>query len=316
MLLPHITCVKQNLYIGNRLADRLTKNQSVFLQQCSGRLRFTEIVQQNNIEIAEILHLCRYLLWWPNALNDFENGTGQCRRIIFCADAEMPWLGMGGTILTDMSECSTTIVTCFDTGDKETDLSLYNGFPEYVLACRDESALAAQLTGIRQINWNISLRKMAIREVSEISGTEGYFREMIYSAISGSGASEIFIPAALGKKIGAGIIQDTVVALAAEGYIQDSVHLYEDAPAAYGHRVVDEFYSKFEGAYLAPSEYYKDISNTYAGKTTLLQVFRCGITGAEKTLWNQAGITNAGIWGNPQCTRAERFWNLGFSGFM
>lgn len=313
MLLPHITCVKQNLYIGNRLADRLTKNQSVFLQQCSGRLRFTEIVQQNNIEIAGILHLCRYLLWWPNALNGWENETVQCRRLIFSAGAEMPWLAMGGRILAEAPQYSTILVNCFSSGGNENNTTLYNGPAEYLLACDDEAVWAARLAGAGYMNWNLSAQKT---EAFQGAAENGLFREKIQTIITRSGAGEIFIPASLEKKIETELVHDAVLALAAEGYIQADIHIYEDAPSSLGQRLADEFYAKFEGAYLAPEEYYTDTSATVTAKSILLQLFRCMIAGDAKTMWAEAGIRNAEIWGNPQATVAERFWQLNFSGMM
>ena len=318
-MLPHITCLKQSLYMGNRQVDKLTNSQSDFLLNCNGTRTFSQVLQQNSTDVSNIIHLSRYLLWWPYPVNNTINTFEKCDRLILCASPEVPWLGMGGRILNDASERKTTILTCFNACEK-TRNPLYKSGSEYILACRDESAFASRLAGVSHVNWNISLNKIKGQDSTSIQDDSktnlGFFNEMIHTFISTFEPSEIFIPGSMGQNNGSDLVQNAVITLVAEGYIQGTVHIYEDVSSSLGYRHIDEFYSKFEDSYLFPFEHYVDTSGASSRKTAMLDLFRCGVTNSQKSMWLSSDVRNAKMSGDSNWTHAERFWKLDFSQFI
>jgi hypothetical protein len=293
ILLPHITCLGQDLYAGNRKMDRLTPAQAGFLADCTGAHTFAQLLQGPSVNLSDILHLTRYLLWWPDPVSDSVNVFDSCDRLVLCTEPEIPILAMGGRLLEEARVTSTTLLTCFNTPDAAADLLLYRGLPEYRLARLDESYLLARLTGLAHIEWNSSYENKIDEEV---------FRKKLHAAISKMEPAGIFIPAALGNNEAARLIRNSILTLYAEGYIQSEIHLYADEPPAIGHRAIDEFLSWFENSYLNPVGYLVRVSGeTAVRKYALPDLFRCGNAAAQKKLWR---------------TPSERFWKLNFTNLI
>src|SRR6266404_1813564 len=79
LLMPHFTCLKQNLFLSNRQLTRLTESQSRFLLHCNGSSSFSQILNVHAIEVKDIIYLSKYLVWWPGPVNDYVNKFGKCQ---------------------------------------------------------------------------------------------------------------------------------------------------------------------------------------------------------------------------------------------
>jgi hypothetical protein len=293
ILLPQVTCLGQDLYLGSRKLDRLTPGQAGFLAGCSGYETFADILREHELRPADILHLSRYLLWWPTPVGWKAPQFEACDRLVLCTQPQPAILAMGGRILDEAAGTKTRLLSCFNPPAETADLRIYRDVEEYRLGCLDESFLLARVAGIAIIDWNLSLNS---------SKDDDHFEHLVHDLISKEEPAEIFIPAALGRTRTALLIRNTVLKLFAEGYIQGEVQLYADEPSGLGHRLIDEFESWFEDSYLNPVAYVPAISNTgRLCRKIIPDLFRCGTAVARSRKW--AG-------------HVERFWKLGFTDFI
>lgn len=291
VLLPHITCLEQDLYIGNRKMDRLTPEQNDFLLDCTGRRSFADLLHRHDMKAADILHLSRYLLWWPDPVKETVNVFPAPQRLILCSSPEIPLLAMGARMIREAQAISTTLLTCFETPAETADLLLYKGVGEYRLACLDEAFLLSRLSGMAQLRWSNALHRTG----------EETFHRLILAFLEKAEPAAIFIPAALGGDAATLLIRDTVITLYAEGYIQSEIHLYADEPMALGHRMIDEFQSWFEDSYLTPAGYTIPVGDTAIHKQAALDLFSCNTAGIQKNAWLDP---------------VERFWKLNFTALI
>jgi hypothetical protein len=127
---------------------------------------------------------------------------------------------------------------------------------------------------------------------------------------------QLFAPAALGPSGDARILFDAVLSLYVEGMIEAEVNFFEDAPAVRGYRQVDEFLSRFEGAYLDVRERYVDVSATFTRKSALIDAFRCAIDPHEPARWQESAERSARISGAAGARHSERYWALTVRGIQ
>ena len=212
------------------------------------------------------------------------------------------------------------ILTLFSSSPETRNFLLFKGNPEFKLASLDESLMAARFSGISHVSWNLSKDKANKRATTFVDGfirpDLKFFQEIIQTAVLKFNPSEIFIPGSLAMKDGSGLILNSILTLAAEGYLSQSIHIFEDVPSILGYRHIDEFYSRFEDSYLTPSEYYIDISNSVLQKYSLLKLFICNMNNSQKEMWFDSDIRNAHMYGEQNCTHAERYWKLNFFEIM
>jgi hypothetical protein len=291
VLLPHITCLGQDLFIGSRKMDKLLPEQTGFLLDCNGRHPFSELLFQHALKATDILHLTRYLLWWPEPVKENVNLFPAPERLILCSKPEIPMLSIGARMIREAQDVSTTLLTCFDSAAESANLLFYKGVGDYRLARLDEDFLLARLSGMAQLHWNNSFLRIG----------EETFHRLILAHLTKTRPTTIFIPAALGGDTAALLIRNTIIALYAEGYIKSEIHLYADEPPAHGHRLIDEFESWFEDSYLTPVGYSLPVGNTAIHKQAILDLFNCQPLAEQKKAWL-----------NP----VERFWKLNFTALI
>lgn len=315
VLLPYVTCIKQKLFLGLRFVEKTTKKQSQFLQNCNGNQNFLQILQLYSIDVTEIIHLTKYLLWWPSPVNEYLNSFKNSDRLVLSASTELAWLGMGGVLMNGAAEKKTTLLTCFSAASTGTQSLYFDTVAQQNLSCKDEAFFASRVAGIGHVHWNLNASSISARhEESELHKLNfEIFREMLISFIRDTEPKEIFAPAGLRYEYGAVAIRDTLLQLKAEGYITSKVYFYEDSPSLSGYRAIDEFHSEFETSYLVPIENYVDVSEIAKLKFLIMDVFKSRITSQKKKLWLNSGKKNAEVSGHTEWESAERYWELSFS---
>jgi hypothetical protein len=181
------------------------------------------------------------------------------------------------------------------------------------MACRDEIALAARLSGLQRAV--LDLPDQVLRETLACEGHDSEvnvvqtLRSALLNIFEQDRPCEIFAPAAIGETADGRLLFDTVLSLFAEGHIAGELHLYEDEPAVLGERQIDEFQSRFESSYLGLSEYFVDIGAHFAEKLSLIEIFRAGLDQGLDRLWPQSARRNAWLCG-AGVGAAERFWKV------
>ena len=320
ILLPHVTCLDTTLFLGNRQLEKLTDQQAAFLKHCDGTTTFGQIVKKYSFELSQILHLTKFLLWWPAPVNDFVNIFDSCDRLVITARPETPWLGMGGYLLEGAKHLKTVVLNCFLPSQRTKHAWLYRGASEYRLASRDEAHFAARLSGTACMSWNLSgdgVKQAGATLLQDpyVSDQQAPFREWFSGLLEKLEPDEIFIPAALSLEPESHFIFNFVLTLLAEGGIPSEVHLYEDRPSVHGHRYIDEFLVRFEHFYLTPEMYFRDCTEITPYKTALLDTFVTGIANVQKREWEFSSIRNANETENEHYKNAERFWRLNFTTF-
>lgn len=290
VLLPQVTCLGPDLYWGSRKFDRLTPGQVHFLNGCSGYTTFGDILREHSLKAGDVLHLSRFLFWWPTPVDWRPPQFEACDRLILCTRPHTAVLAMGGRMLEEAAGTRTMLLTCFEPPVGQADLRAYRDSGEYRLGCLDESFLLGRVAGIAVTDWNISLNG---------ERDDDRFDALVQELISKEDPPEIFIPAALGRSREALLIRNTVLKLFAEGYIQGEVQLYADEPSCLGHRLIDEFESWFEDSYLSPAARpvpFSDAAGRY--RKNIPDLFRCGATVTQRRQW---------------VGHVERFWKLDFT---
>lgn len=291
ILLPHVVCLDEDLYVNGRLTEKLTRQQADFLGYCDGRQTFATIISGHSVDLSSVIHLTQYLLWWHSPVNKWVHEFEECDRLVFSESLNSVWEAMGGRMLFEYPPKGTIIINCFSSSQSE-------------LAARDEAFFASRLTSVGHRVWNIAREK--------INSATDIFTDMIRASIERAKPSEIFIPASLGRRPLSHLIHNTVIGLVAEGYIDASVHLYSDG-SPLGYRHTDEFYSTFEGTYFNPREYWINTSATAASKNAMLDLFAASLSSEQKLLTRTNDGRVARNFGDSGWTAAEHFWQLDFS---
>lgn len=178
--------------------------------------------------------------------------------------------------------------------------------------------LAARLAGVEQSVLDFPDEDMKARLLFEGRDieqmVENTLRASLLRIIEERRPSQIFAPCALGESADNKLLFNILLSLYAEGSIEGELHFYEDTPATQGHRQVDEFLSRFEGSYLALSEYFVDVTPSFAEKLSLMDVFRGSVVQDTATIWSHSAQRNAVLAGLPSGI-AERYWKLDVASF-
>lgn len=310
---PQITCVDDKVYFGSCPIAQVTQAELDFLKACTGAHNLADAASAAGIEPTCVARVASWLLWWDRKVNGTPLLSPPVDRLVLSATHIGAWLGMGGRMLMESGQQRTAVITCFGSiGDTR----FVEPFPtpaEVSMAGRDEATFVARLSGVQQRV--LDFPDQDLRETLEArgDGASGIIADALRSTlleiIDEYQPSQIFAPAALGASADARLIFEILLSLFAEGDIQAELHLFEDEPAIHGHRKVDEFLSRFEGSYLAPCEYYFDVTASFPEKLSLTDVFRCTMDRRAAHAWSQSAERNAMLGGGP-ANQAERFWNL------
>lgn len=314
ILLPHVTCLEDDVYVGNRHIARLHPHQSAFLRSCDGSRTLTEVIRATQVETVYVTQVAGWLLWWPEAVQEVSPFNGSVDRLVICTRPEEAWLGMGGRILLEAQAQRTTVLTCFSPFGGTHYAELFQTPEEFNLACRDEAALAARLAGVDHTVWGIPEHEKRIpagfAEEHAPGLLKDILRETIECVIEELRPREVFVPGALSYSTDSGFLLSTTLSLVAEGCLQSDLYVYEDSPSVMGQRQVDEFCSLFEDSFLVPREHYVDITDARVKKTSLLDLFRCRINSFQRQEWFQSAQRNALLSSLPEASSAERFWQI------
>jgi LmbE family N-acetylglucosaminyl deacetylase len=311
---PQITCVDDTVYFGSCPVAQVTQAELDFLKACTGAHNLADAASAAGIEPTCVARVASWLLWWDRKVIAMPQPfSPPVDRLVLSATHAGAWLGMGGRMLIEPQQYRTAVITCFGSLGETRFVEPFPTLAEVSMAGRDEAAFVAKLSGIQQRV--LDFPDQALRETLAARGSgaseiiSDALREAMLEIIDEYQPSEIFAPAALGPSADARLIFEILLSLFAEGDIQAELHLFEDEPAIHGHRSVDEFLSRFEGAYVAPREYYVDVTGSFPEKLSLTDVFRCSMDRREAHAWSQSAERNAMLGGGP-ATQAERFWNL------
>lgn len=313
---PQIICVDDKVYFGSCPIAQVTQEELDFLKACTGACNLADAASAAGIEPTCVARVASWLLWWGREVTGVPLLSPPVDRLVLSATHIGAWLGMGGRMLMEARQQRTTVITCFGSIGETRFVEPFPTLGEVSMAGRDEATFVARLSGVQQRV--LDFPDQALREGLELRGSGASeiiadaLRATLLEIIDEYQPSQIFAPAALGISADARLIFEILLSLFAEGDIQAELHLFEDEPAIHGHRSVDEFLSRFEGAYLAPREYYVDVTAAFPEKLSLTDVFRCTMDRRAAHAWSQSAERNAMLGGGP-ATRAERFWNLDIS---
>ncbi len=310
---PQITWVDDKIYFGSCPIAQVTQAELDFLKACTGAHNLADTASAVGIEPTCVARVASWLLWWNRRVNGTPLMSQTVDRLVLSATHIGAWLGMGGRMLMESRQQRTAVITCFGSMG---DTRFVEPFPtpaEVSMAGRDEATFVARLSGVQQRV--LDFPDQALRETLEAVGDGASkiiadaLRSTLLEIIDEYQPSQIFAPAALGASADARLIFEILLSLFAEGDIQAELHLFEDEPSIHGHRNVDEFLSRFEGSYLAPCEYYVDVTASFPEKLSLTDAFRCTMDRRAAQAWSQSAERNAMLGGGP-AAQAERFWNL------
>jgi LmbE family N-acetylglucosaminyl deacetylase len=313
VLLPQITCVGGEVYSGTCGIAQVTQSESDFLAACTGALNLTDAARSTRIEPTSIARLATWLLWWRRKVTQDPPLLTPIARLVLTAAHTSAWLGMGGRLVLESTQQPAVMVTCFGALGEVRFVEMVSSLSEAWMICRDEATLAGRLAGVQQRVLDLPDHAFCelLLETGRSSGEarRGLLRNALLDIIDEYQPLEIFAPAALGSSGDSRLLFEILVSLFAEGYVPGELHFFEDEPATNGHRAVDEFLSRFEKSYLAPNEYFVDITNSFAEKLSLMEAFQSTLYRTQRRSWARSAERNAMI-GEIRAERAERFWQL------
>ncbi len=310
---PQIACVDQDVYFGSYAVARVSPVELAFLNACTGQLNLANAAGKAGVDAICVARVSSWLLWWRHAVEASPQPRRRVDRLVLSATHPGAWLGMAGRLLMEAPAQSTAVITCMGSlGDTH----FIDAFPTLAavsMVCRDEVALVARLARVQQSVLDFpdeDLRARMLADGRDIAPlVEDTLRVSLLRILEEHQPAQIFVPCAMGESGDSRLLFDILVSLFAEGIIGGELHLYEDEPATRGHRQVDEFLSRFEGSYLRPSEYFVDVTSSFAERLSVMEVFRGSMVQELRGPWSQTQHRNAVLAGFPGGI-AERFWKL------
>lgn len=318
VVLPHISCFRNQVYFGGKYITSLMPAEAEFLKSCGGMRTLAEIVNDTGTDARCAAHLARWFVWWDRAISEAPEASEAIERLVLTAGPEDAWFGMGGRLLLEAPQTSTMVLTCFGTLTGTRYREVFRTPDEVSTICRDEAALAARLAHVRQQVWGIPEQDVRYwggsNHASEQEALAAILRGIIIDVLGKYRPRQIFIPTATRLFSDAKLLFEILLSLFVEGRLKADLHIYEDAPAANGHRPVDEFLSRFESSYIAPEEYFVDVTECIHRKFSLLEVFRCRFNRLGRDAWERSARRNALLAGFSGQRFVERFWKVGVAG--
>lgn len=316
VVLPHISFVQNEVYFGNEFVSSLSTQESEFLKSCDGKRTLAEIVKSTGANAGCVSRLARWFVWWDKAVAEAPvSSSAVVENLILSTGPEDAWLGMGGRLLLEAGKTDALVLMCFGS---RLDTHYREAFPtldDVSIICRDEAALAGRLAHLRQEVWELPdfvLRNWVLADgapaLAEI------LRESLLALLDKHRPQRVFIPAATNVSADARLLFDILFALLVEGRLEAELHIYEDTPSAEGHRPVDEFLSRFESSYLAPHEYFVDVTESIHRKFSLLEIFHCRFNRPQREAWEHSAKRNALLAGFSNSHFFERFWKVDVAG--
>jgi hypothetical protein len=313
-VLPHVSCNGGEVYFGGRFLASVTAAEAKFLSVCDGTRTLAEAAQFARVDARFVARIGPWLLWWHSALGEAPSQAVPVDRIVLTGRPENAWLSIGGRILQESPRMNTLVVTCFGSSGGVGCAPGYPDCTENAFALRDEAAVAARVGRVTQEVWEFPDR--ALRNHLPIgpdacrSTISEALRAAFRAVLAHHEPAAIFVPAAMGDDEDHRLLFTTALELFADGSFTGELHVYEDVPVVSGYRYIDEFLSRFENSYFDFREYYVDITESAAAKSSLVDVFRFRCDPENVRRWVKSAERNSTLAGMAGSRSAERFWKL------
>jgi hypothetical protein len=315
---PQITCIDEEVYFGSYAIARVSSIEASFLNACTGQFSLANAAGIAGVDPTCVARVASWLLWWRQAVEASPQPRRRVDRLVLSATYPGAWLGMAGRLLMEAWAKPTAVITCMGSLGDTRFIDAFPTLAAVSMVCRDEVAFVARLAGVQQSVLDFpdeDLRARMLAEGRDIGPlVEDTLRASLLRILEEHQPAQIFAPAAMGESCDNRLLFDILVSLFAEGSIGGELHLYEDEPATEGHRQVDEFLSRFEGSYLRPSEYFVDVTSSFAERLSVMDVFRGSMDQDLAGPWSQSAQRNALLAGLSGGI-AERFWELNIASF-
>jgi LmbE family N-acetylglucosaminyl deacetylase len=315
VVLPQVSCVHNEVYFGGEFVASLTPAESQFLQCCDGKRTLAEIVRSTGADGWCVSRLARWFVWWDRAIAEATASSGVIETLVLSAGPHDAWLGMGGRLLLEPAQTATLVLMCFGSRLDTYHTEAFTTFDDVSIISRDEATLASRLGRLRQEVWEfpdfVSRNSVLSDHAPALYDT---LRDSLLTALDRYRPQQVFMPAGSNGSEDARLLFEILFSLLVEGRLEADLHIYEDTPAAEGHRPVDEFLTRFESSYLAPTEYFVDVTESAHRKSSLLEVFHCRLSRSEREAWEHSAKRNALLAGFSSSHSCERFWKVDIGG--